>query len=42
MSQCIEKFSDQIQRKHIITASSFRVSIELYLLYYLLLYILCM
>ena len=29
MSQCIEKFSDQIQRKHIITVSSFRVSMIL-------------
>ena len=32
MSQCIKKFSDQIQRKlrkHIITVSSFRVSIIL-------------
>ena len=29
MSQCIEKFSDQIQHKHIITVSSFRVSMIL-------------
>ena len=29
MSQCIEKFSDQIQRKHINTVSSFRVSMIL-------------
>ena len=29
MSQCTEKFSDQIQRKHIITVSSFRVSMIL-------------
>ena len=29
MPQCIEKFSDQIQRKHIITVSSFRVSMIL-------------
>ena len=29
MSQCIEKFSDQIQRKNIVIVSSFEVSMIL-------------
>ena len=39
MSQCIEKFSDQIQRKHIITVSSlYCIVLYCIVLYYEALY----